>query len=99
MSKKAPAAEPVQVGPKDASRTSQLANLKVGEYITDAYYLPVPVAAGEISKVRAQFNSLWASNISRAKSYIKGSVFKATTIVGISPDGDVAVTLIIQRTA
>ena len=98
MTKKTQAAAPVAVGPREASRTSQLANLKVGEYVTDAFYLPAPVEAGAISKVRANFNSLWASNISRAKSYIKNSVFKATTIVGISPEGDVAVTLVIQRT-
>lgn len=85
--------------PRDASRTSQLVALEVGEYITDASYHPAPLAAGVVTKAKAAFNSLWAANISRAKQYTKKAQFKTKTFAAIDPDGDVVVTLIIQRTA
>lgn len=99
MSKKTTKDENKTAGPREASRTHQLTQLEVGEYVGDVTYIPTPVAAGAVSKAKAEFNSLWAASVARAKTYVKGSQFKCMTFAALGADGDVAVSLVIQRIA
>ena len=81
------------------SRAQQIADLEVGEYLSDTILLGALVGADEIAGAKTSLNQKWAAPINRAKAVKKSNTYRGTSFVAISQEGEVIVTYVIQRVA
>jgi hypothetical protein len=84
---------------QEGSRAFQVAELGVGEYLSDAVFLPLGTFnRDELQVQRKDFNQVWSVAMSRAKAKNPKREFASQTFTAVNLAGDICMTLVLQRT-